>query len=788
MKQVLQSYRTGELTVAEVPAPGVEAGSVLVLTLASLVSAGTERSALSLAQKSLAGKARERPDLVRKVLERAARDGFFAAGRAALAKLDAPLPLGSSCAGRVLAVGAGVSGFAVGDRVACAGARAANHAEVNLIPQHLCALIPAAVPDADAAFVTLGAIALHGVRQAQPTLGETFAVIGLGLIGQLVAQLLRASGCVVLGVDLDPRRVSLSRALGAEAAVLRSAEPAEAGRAMTSGRGVDGVIIAAATASNDPIALAGELCRDRGRVVALGAVGLEVPRRPYYDKELSLVQSRSYGPGRYDPDYEERGVDYPAGYVRWTEGRNLEAFLAQCALGRVKVAPLVTHRFPIERADEAYALLENGARPAATGTTGTTDAGAQAAGEPLGILLTYPALEVPARTVQLARKPGLFGRRAHAAGDAIAVGVIGAGSFASGTLLPLLAANDRFDLAAIASARGVSARHAAERHRIPIATTDVQRVIAAPSIDAVLIATRHHLHAAQAEAALLAGKHVFVEKPLALNEAELAPVIAAQRASGNQLMVGYNRRFAPLFLELQAAFAGRRAPLIIDYRINAGPVPDDSWIHQPGEGGGRIIGEACHFIDLCCALTGSLPATVFAQGVAAQGGARADDNAILSLRFLDGSIAAIAYVATGDPSAGKERIEVSGDGATAVLEDFRRLEVRRAGKVHRSRTLAQDKGHRGGLAAFASAIASGAPAIPLAALFAVSRASFAAVLSLRTGEPIRLGCASGASVDPGGASAEPVSRGEGPADRASAEPVTSGAQTAGTDSGLDRPS
>ena len=749
MKQILQSYRTGKLAIAEVPAPGVEAGSVLVLTTASLVSAGTEKSALSLAKKSLAGKARERPDLVRKVLERAARDGFLAAGLAALAKLDAPLPLGYSCAGRVLAVGSGVSGFAVGDRVACAGARAANHAEVNLVPQHLCALIPAAVPDEDAAFVTLGAIALHGVRQAQATLGETFAVIGLGLIGQLVAQLLRASGCVVLGIDLDPGRVSLASALGAEAALLRSGlsgDPAEVARAMTAGRGVDGVIIAAATASNDPVALAGELCRDRGRVVALGAVGMDVPRRPYYDKELSLIQSRSYGPGRYDPDYEERGIDYPIGYVRWTEGRNLEAFLAQCALGRVKVAPLVTHRFTIERAAEAYALLE-GAK--SEGASAADPIGAARPGEPLGILLTYPAQEVPTRTVRLTPIPGRLTRRARAAGDAIVVGVIGAGNFAAGTLLPLLAANHRFDLTAIASARGVSARHAAERHRIPLATTDAQALLSEPSIDAVVIATRHHLHAAQAEAALLAGKHVYVEKPLALNEDELSRVIAAPLAAGQQLMVGYNRRFAPLFLELQASFAGRRAPLVIDYRINAGPIADDSWIHQPGEGGGRIIGEVCHFIDLCCALTGSVPVTVYAQGVTAQGSARADDNAILSLRFLDGSIAAIAYVATGDPSAGKERIEVLGDGATAVLEDFRRLEARRAGKVHRSRTLAQDKGHRGGLAAFARAIASGEPAIPLATLFAVSRATFAAVDSLRSGEKV--------SVDP-----EPARSGSDP--------------------------
>ena len=715
MKQVLQSYRTGELTVAEVPAPGVSPGCLLVLTAASLVSVGTDRGTLELSQKSLLGKARERPDLVRKVLDKVAREGVVAAGKAAFTKLDQPIPLGYSCTGRVLAVGEGVTGFSAGDRVACAGAKAASHAELNLVPQNLCALVPEGVSDETAAFVTLGAIALHGVRQAQPTLGESFAVIGLGLIGQLALQLLKASGCSVLGVDLDPLKVKLALELGADAALVREGAVLEAAQGLSGGRGLDGVIVAAASASSDPIQLAGDLCRDRARVVALGAVGMEVPRRPYYDKELTLLQSRSYGPGRYDPTYEEHGVDYPVGYVRWTEGRNLEAFLAQCAQGRVRTGPLVSHRFPIERAGEAYALIQ-------------TEAGKDA----LGVLLTYSASEAPSRTVRV--HPQLPAR-----GEALRVGVVGAGNFAAGVLVPELARLADVQLGAIASSRGVTARHLAEKFGIAQASSDAEALLQDPQLDAVVIATRHGQHAEFAARALLAGKHVFVEKPLALDEAGLAQVLSAARESGRVLAVGYNRRFAPLTLRLRDHFAGRRSPLVIQLRVNAGALPEGSWIHHPREGGGRIVGEACHFIDLCAFIAGAAPVSVFAQGVLAEGGARADDNVILSLRFADGSIGTIAYVATGDPSLGKERLEVLGDSASAVLEDFRTLELRRGGKRRTSRSLVQDKGHRAELAAFVAAARAGGPGpIPLGELAAVSRATFSALESLRTGAPIEL--------------------------------------------------
>jgi predicted dehydrogenase/threonine dehydrogenase-like Zn-dependent dehydrogenase len=711
MKQVLQSYRTGELSVADVPAPGIEAGCLLVLTRTSLVSAGTERATVELAKKPLWQKARERPDLVRKVFEKVKRDGLISAGKATLQKLDSPLPLGYSCAGIVIAVGDGIHDIAVGDRVACAGAKAASHAEVNLVPRNLCAKIPANVSDESAAFVTLGAIALHGVRQAAPTLGESFVVIGLGLIGQLVVQLLRASGCSVVGIDLDPVKVALAKSLGCEEALLRSDDVMTKVRAFTEGRGADGVVIAASAASSDPISLAGELCRDRGRVVALGAVGLEVPRRPYYEKELVLLQSRSYGPGRYDPSYEENGVDYPVGYVRWTEGRNLDAFLQQLGQGRLKLESLVSHRFPIERASEAYQLLEAG-------------------GNPLGIILSYAAEGSPSREVKVVAKPLREGE--------LRVGLIGAGNFASGTLAPLLVSTPNARLTAIASARGVTARHLAEKSGAARATTNGEALLIDPDLDALVIATRHHLHATQTESALRAGKHVYVEKPLALDDEGISKCLAAQRATGAQLVVGFNRRFAPLTLELVNAFSGRRSALMIQIRVNAGEIPNNSWVHDPREGGGRLVGEGCHFVDLCQAIAGARVTQVFAQSIGPAGGARADDNFTLSLQLADGSVGQIVYAATGDASAGKERIEVIGAGTLAVLDDFRKLEIFRGGKSKVSRALSQDKGHAAAIAAFVRAAKGGPPAMPLVELECASRATLAALRSLRTGIPERV--------------------------------------------------
>jgi predicted dehydrogenase len=477
---------------------------------------------------------------------------------------------------------------------------------------------------------------------------------------------------------------------------------------------VDGVLVTAATSSSDPVQLAGEICRDRGRVVAVGAVGMEIPRRPYYDKELSFFLSRSYGPGRYDPLYEEGGVDYPIGYVRWTEQRNLEAFLGQCAAGRLALAPLISHRFPIARAEEAYQLIASGA-------------------DALGIILTYPGREAAPRTVELPA-------RSEPVAGTLRVSVVGAGGFASSVLVPALAkvANVRLDT--IVSARGLSARHLADKFGFFACSTDVDSVLAGGTSTAVVIATRHHLHAAQVIASLKAGKHVFVEKPLALNEQELGDILAERERAGTLLLVGYNRRFSPLARELAAFLGGRRAPLVMAYRVNAGLIPADSWIHDPAQGGGRIIGEVCHFIDLLTFLAGAAPTSVSCQGVGPGTSARNDDNVLLTVSFADGSLASIAYVASSDASAGKERLEVMGDGAWAVLEDFRTLELRRGGKRRTIRKLSQDKGHAAEMQAFVAAVRSGGPSpIDPQTLAATSRATFAAMESLRDGAPRKLG-------------------------------------------------
>jgi polar amino acid transport system substrate-binding protein len=709
MKQVLQSYRTGEISVTDVPAPSeAEPGGVLIRTTASLVSAGTERTAIDLGKKSLVGKAMARPDLVNKVMEKLGRDGLVATARSVFAKLDVPNPLGYSCAGVV--VDADDAPYSSGERVACAGAKVANHAEMNAVPRNLCARIPAGLSDEEASFVTVGAIALHGVRLAGLALGERVAVIGLGLIGQIAMQLARAHGCQVLGIDLDPAKLRLANALGCDCTAEPGAAAIDAMLKLSQGRGADAVIICAATESDAPVALAGDLARDRARVVVVGAVGMNVPRRPYYDKELVFLQSRSYGPGRYDPQYEDKGVDYPIGYVRWTEQRNMESFLEAVASGRVDVKRLITHRFPIEQAEDAYRLISGDTEPF------------------LGVVLTYGQADAGSTTtVALKDLPETSPR------ERAGLAFVGAGGFATGVLVPAFSRIQSARLVSIASARGVTARHVAEKFQFSLATTDFQAQLADRVVDAVVICTRHHLHADQAVQALNAGKHVFVEKPLALNESQLTAVLDAQASSGKLLTVGFNRRFSPLARELKSRLGSVRGPLSIHYRVNAGPMPDGSWVKDPAIGGGRIVGEACHMIDLCGYLTDSVPVRVSAE----RAGAREDDVTML-LRFADGSVATIAYVASGDPAYPKERIEVIGNGMVATLDDFRALEIAR-GKRARSTSMLQDKGHAAECQAFVDAVRRGGPPpIAYASLAATTRATFAVLASLATGQPVEV--------------------------------------------------
>ena len=715
MRQVLQSSRTGEIRVLDVPVPAVPEGFVLVRTAASLVSAGTERMMVQFAEKNLAQKAMARPDLVRQVIDKVRRDGLMTTVNAVRSRLDEPMALGYSAVGTVIDTAPDVTDIRPHDRVACAGAGFANHAEVICVPRNLCVPIPDGVSFEDASFVTLGAIALHGVRLAELQLGGQVAVIGLGLLGQLTVQLARASGCRVAGVDPLPDRLELARELGADFAVMPP-DAIDALKAWTSGVGVDAVLITADTSSNDPIELAGVIARDRATVVAVGAVGMSVPRRTYYPKELRLLISRSYGPGRYDPVYELQGHDYPLSYVRWTERRNLSSFLELIGAGQVNVAPLVTHRFPVSDALGAYDLI-----------TGKTS------GRFLGVLLQYPAEPDLSHRVDVGAAPVL---RAAGRGS---ISVLGAGSFASGTLLPALKQTGAA-FRGIASRQGLTARTCADRFGFAFCTTDERQVLDDPSTDAIVIATRHDLHARQVLAARAAGKHVFVEKPLCITADELHEIRHAYAEPASPLLlVGFNRRFAPLAQQMATFFAGAGEPLMVHYRVNAGYIPPNHWVHDRTVGGGRVIGEACHFIDFTGWLVGAAPVRLSAAALP-DGGRYCGDNIVITIHYENGSVATITYIASGDKALGKERVEVHGGSRSAILDDFRQLDLFRGGRHSTEKLrLRQDKGHAGGCAAFVRAIRDGQPSpIGLAEIFRTTALTFLALESARRHETLEV--------------------------------------------------
>lgn len=705
MRQVEQNYRSGKLRVAEVPAPRAAGGGLLVATRASLISSGTEKQLMDLAKASLAGKAIARPDLVRQVLRAAKRDGLRATANKVFAKLDQPIPLGYSIAGRVLEVGRDVSGFAPGDRVACAGAGMANHAEMNSIPKNLCVRIPDGITDEQASFVTLGAIALQGVRQSEPTLGERVVVMGLGLIGLLTVQLLKANGCRVLAFDPNAQRSDLARELGADLAIAEGLENAV--ETFTGGVGADAVILTASTKSSEPLNTAGEISRLKGRVVVVGLVGMTLDRDVFYKRELDLRLSMSYGPGRHDPDYELAGHDYPLPYVRWTEQRNMESFLALVAEGKVTPEKLVTHRFDIARAQDAYALMAHG--------------------EPhMAMTLEYPDPpdEAPQRSFHRATPP---------AGEAGArgVGFIGVGNYAKAVLLPAVQKVPGVRLTRVVTAGGLSADNAGEKFGFQTVSTDPAALMKAEDTDTVFIATRHDSHAAYATQALQAGKHVFLEKPLAMDLDQLDNVIDTAAGAQTQLTVGFNRRFSPMVQRVRNAAATCTGPLVMMYRINAGKIPSDSWI-QRGEGGGRIVGEVCHFVDTLCTICASTPVEV--QAVAAQGHA---DAVSCIIRFANGSTGTIVYSSLGDPAVPKEYLEVFGGGLVAQINDYTRLDLTRAGKTETVKG-SQDKGQAACVAAFFDAIKTGKPAIQMKELVAVTETTFAIEQALATGGAVSL--------------------------------------------------
>lgn len=642
MKQVLQNLRSGSVEVQDVPPPALRAPGVLVATACSLISPGTERATVELGRSSLLGKALRRPDQVRKVLDNLRREGFRQTYHKVQQRLDVTRPLGYSCSGIVLET-LDATHVRPGDRVACAGTDAATHAEINFVPRNLCVAIPERVGLDEAAFAALGAIALHAARLGGSAIGETAAVLGLGPVGLLLAQILRAAGCRVAGFDLRDDRLQLARSLGVELLAGAAAPLDETLLAWNIRHGFDAVYIAAASRSAEPVNMAVAAARDRGRIVVVGDVPTDFPRAACYAKELSIVYARSYGPGRYDPAYEERGEDYPRAYVPWTAGRNLEAFLDLVARGEVAVAPLISHRLPIEQAERAYEIV-TGSEPS------------------LGVLLTYPAAERPASaTVVL--------RHAEPREGVARIGFIGAGSYACSYLLPALKADKRAQLVSLCTSRGATARKAAEQFGFARCTTEPEEILRDTEIDTVFIATRHDSHASLCTRALAAGKSVFVEKPLCLTEEELSGIEAVWDHSSGARMIGFNRRFAPATAAVMDFFArgvaGSSGPLSIRYTVHAGPLPEGHWLHDPAQGG-RIRGEVCHFVDWCCFVVAAPLVKLFAviRGVAP------DESLHAVLDFADGSVATLIYDPSASRALPKEVIEVSCGGRSAVIEDF----------------------------------------------------------------------------------------------------------------------
>jgi len=692
VRSVVLNFKTGEIDVHDVPSPIVGPRRLLVANHNSLISAGTEGYIIDMARKGPVGKALDRPDLAMQVINKALVEGFWGTAKVVRNLISQPLPLGYSCAGEILETGAQCDPFQVGDRVACAGLGMANHAEHVAIPITMAAKLPENVSTEEAAFGTLGAIALHGVRLSEPQIGSRFVVIGLGLIGQLTTQILAASGCRVIGFDIDPEKVALAKENGIYAGgVIGVDDPVEITQGVTGGRGADGVVIAAHSSDNAPLTLATELAREKAVVTALGLVKLDVPRRAFFEKELRLEVSRAYGAGAYDADYERKGRDYPAGYVRWTQGRNLEAFIDLLSAGKVDVNSLISHRFALDDASDAYAKIRD--RDSAT----------------VGVLFEYETLTERTRTIQI--------RTAKPTDDAPKhenprnFGVIGAGKFAQGVLLPALVAQKDVKILAVATANGLTAEHVASKYKSEVATSDWREVVGRQDIGSVLIATRHDMHAELICAAAKAGKNIFVEKPLAVSFEELADVERALEPYAGVLAVGFNRPHAPLSLKFKGLLKSRRLPLDVHYRFLAPRIRkghESDWVHDPESGGSRIVGEVCHMVDLVGFLVGSRVKSVFAVSI---NGDAPDipnyDTLNIVLTYEDGSTAHLGYVANSDASVPQERIELHWEGAYGLIDNFRSGRFKRGRSRKSFRGLSQDKGWRQGIQAFVRNIDAG---------------------------------------------------------------------------------
>lgn len=716
MKKVLQNPKSGRLRVEDITPPILEDGGLLVQNTFSVVSAGTEKSIIELSRKNILQKAKERPDYVRKFLNTIKTKGLLAAWQMAQAKLSQDIALGYSSAGRVIRAGKGTRGFRVGDRVACAGQNYASHAEVIYVPQNLAVKIPETVDSQSAAFTTLGAIALQGVRQANLSAGESVAVIGLGLLGQIGARILRAYGHPVIGLDVNAKQVEFALAHGLSRGAVVGKDDLEAVvREWSGGRGVDAVIVYASSKDNGPLRLAVSLVRDKGRIVQVGSVAAEIPWRDFYAKELAFFSSRSYGPGRYDKEYEELGRDYPYSFVRWTEKRNMEEFLRLLQTGAMEVKSLVSRVFPIVEAEAAYREVF---RPR---------------GLVHGLVLEYPNqpvateifLPLPSATSQAAEKTPL-----------IKIGLIGLGAFARGTILPILKKQSDVKIEAICNADGAAAKQAAEEVGAAYTTSDYHRLITDPNINLIICATRHSSHAEIAAAALSANKNVYVEKPLALDMNELKKVMAAAEKSKGRLLVGFNRKFSPHGLMAQKTFAKTKSPLLLLYRVNAGPLEASHWVHEEREGG-RLLGEGCHFVHFANFITNELPQKVWAATIPSGGTVVHEESFTVNIEYENDSLATIFYSALGNFKLPKESVEIHGGGTIVTINDFQSGEVLREKESTRLNLSRQDKGHAKEIESFLEVIRNGAPTpIPLKEIFAAHTVLFAAQESLRTGVPV----------------------------------------------------
>jgi len=706
MKQILQDLNTGETILEDIPCPRNSSGNLLIKTNISLVSAGTERMLVDFGKANVIDKARQQPDKVRMVLDKIKTDGLVPTVKAVRNKLDQALPLGYCNVGTVMEVGSSVDTFSLGDRVASNG----KHAEVVSVPKNLCVKIPDGVTDEEASFTVIGAIALQGIRLAQPTLGEVFVVTGLGLIGLVAVQLLRAHGCKVLGIDFDPKKLKLARELGAETVDLSAGQdPIAAAEAFSRGRGVDGVIITASTKSNEPVHQAAVMCRKRGRIILVGVVGLELSRADFFEKELTFQVSCSYGPGRYDALYEEEGQDYPVGFVRWTEQRNFEAILDMLAEGRLNVKLLISHHFDLDKVDDAYKLVGG-------------------EGESLGIVLQYPTNEA-GHEESIRQRVIKYSNSVAKSGKAI-VGFIGSGNYATGVLIPAFSKTDA-TLKSVASSAGISGVHVAKKFGFAESTTDTEALIADPSINTVVITTRHNSHAGFVCGALRAGKNVFVEKPLTLTRDELGEVASVYNnvitdGQGPLLMVGFNRRFSPQVVKMKSLLSTVNQPMSFVMTINAGQIPADHWTQDHRVGGGRIIGEACHFIDLLRFLADSPISGIQAAMIGKTPGEPIqDDKVTFTLSFENGSLGTVHYLANGHKSFPKERLDVFCAGRILQLDNYRAMKGYGWPDFKKMNLFRQDKGNTACAAAFVNAITEGKPSpIPFEELVEVTNVSF----------------------------------------------------------------